>query len=196
MYSAYPPSNEIPVASNSTWQAKKSPRRHGSQCPQCEACHPTPTRCPDFQSGTSGPTASITPITSWPGILGYWIPGQSPSLTIESLCQTPHASTFTRTKPDLGSGISRSTTSNGHFAFGICTARIFLAMRSSIVLLSRKRKICSDRVTAEFVNQIDYDYGREHGHEIQNGHASGWRARSSTRSGYLAHGREYTSPQG
>src|SRR5439155_8828111 len=85
MYSAYPPSNEIPVVSNSTWQAKKSPRRHGSQCPQCEACHPTPTRCPDFQSGTSGPTASITPITSWPGILGYWIPGQSPSLTNESL---------------------------------------------------------------------------------------------------------------
>ena len=44
---------------------------HGSQCPQFEACHPMPTRWPNSQSDTSGPMASITPITSWPGILGY-----------------------------------------------------------------------------------------------------------------------------
>src|SRR6266404_5753198 len=40
----------------------------------------------------------------------------------------PHASTFTRTHPACGSGISRSTISNAPFACGTCTTRIFSAM--------------------------------------------------------------------
>jgi hypothetical protein len=54
----------------------------------------------------------------------------------------PHASTFTRTQPDLGSGISRSTSSNGPFAFGTCTARIFFAMLLNRAFLPKDKAGC------------------------------------------------------
>src|SRR2546428_6918962 len=48
-----------------------------------------------------------------------------PSLISESLWQMPHASTLMRTCPPAGSGISRSTSSNGPFGRVTCTTRIF-----------------------------------------------------------------------
>src|SRR5438876_11915210 len=71
MYSAYPPSKEIPVVSNDTVHAKNSPRRQCSQYPQFPPCQPIPTRCPFFHGFTPSPTASTTPITSCPGTRGY-----------------------------------------------------------------------------------------------------------------------------
>src|SRR6266487_4239801 len=62
---------------------------------------------------TLSPTASTRPPISCPGTRGYWSPGHRPSLTNTSLWQIPHASTFTRTCPAPGSGISRSTNSTG-----------------------------------------------------------------------------------
>src|SRR6478735_11656862 len=88
-----------------------------------------PTRWPVFHGFTPSPTPSTTPMTSCPGTRGYWIPGQSPSLTNESLWQTPHASTLTRAHPRSGAGMSRSTNSSGPPARGTWTTRIFLLMR-------------------------------------------------------------------
>jgi hypothetical protein len=45
-----------------------------------------------------------------------------------------------RTQPACGSGISRSTISNGAFGLGTCTARIFFAITFSIDLFFRKDK--------------------------------------------------------
>ena len=82
----------MPVTCTPVWQAKKSPRRQLSQERQCQACHPTPTRWPGcHRSGTSLPTASITPTTSCPGTRGKVMPGQRPSLVIASLWQMPQA---------------------------------------------------------------------------------------------------------
>jgi len=66
---AYPPSKVIPVTCP-VMQAKRSPRRHGSHLPQYPPFQPTPTRWPTFQFVTSGPIASMTPATSWPGTRG------------------------------------------------------------------------------------------------------------------------------
>src|SRR5215213_2491805 len=52
------------------------------------------------------------------------MPGQSPSFVSESLWQTPHASTRTRTSPAPGSGISRSTISKGPPGRVTCATRI------------------------------------------------------------------------
>src|SRR6266480_1234252 len=62
-------------------------------------------------------------------------PGQSPSLTNESLWQIPHASTFTRTWPAPGSGISRSTNSKSPPGLLICAAFIFLLINCIDVLV-------------------------------------------------------------
>src|SRR3954469_17694244 len=104
----------MPVTFTPVWQAKKSPRRQLSQEPQCQACQPTPTRWPAcHRSGTSLPTASITPTTSCPGTRGKVMPGHWPSLVKTSLWQTPQAWTLIRTDPGPGSGIGRSTSSRG-----------------------------------------------------------------------------------
>src|ERR1051326_4942121 len=68
--------------------------------------------------------AWTTPASSWDGARGYSSLGKSPSLVIESLGQTPQASTFTRTEPAGGSEISRSTISNGAFGRGTTAMRI------------------------------------------------------------------------
>src|SRR5277367_1479002 len=102
----------------------KSPRRHEAQCPQWPPCQPTPTRTPTFHSGTSEPTASKTPTTSWPGTRGNRIPGKAPNLVNESLWQIPHACTLIRTSLGLGVGISRSTNSNAPLALETWTARM------------------------------------------------------------------------
>src|SRR5262249_11255134 len=81
-------------------------------------------------------------MTSCPGTRGYWIPGQSPSLTNESLWQTPHASTLTRTHSRSASGMSRSTNSSGPPARGTWTTRIFLLMRFNRPSLE-KHKSCA-----------------------------------------------------
>src|SRR6266481_2041471 len=106
----------------SNWQRMKSPRRQGSHVKQCPPCQPTPTRWPAFQLATSAPTVSIRPAISWPGTRGYCRPGQSPSLTMTSLWQTPHASTLMRTCPRPGSGIGRSTSSRAPPGLLTCTA--------------------------------------------------------------------------
>src|SRR6202041_2604886 len=85
MYSAYPPSLEMPVTWRSTRHSPKYPRRQESQEPQCPAYQPTPTRSPTFQPFTPSPIASRTPATSCPGMRGYVMFGSKPSLVIESL---------------------------------------------------------------------------------------------------------------
>src|SRR2546423_12755303 len=123
MYSAYPPSKSKPVTLRCTHMAK-SPRRHWSQTKQWPPCQPTPTRCPGLQARTLSPTASMCPAISCPGTRGYSSPGQRPSLTNTSLWQMPHASTFTRTCPARGSGITRSINSHSPLGLLICAACI------------------------------------------------------------------------
>src|SRR4051794_7640203 len=124
----------MPVTCAPVWQAKKSPRRQLSQEKQCQACHPTPTRWPGcHRSGTSLPTASITPTTSCPGTRGKVMPGQRPSLVKTSLWQTPQAWTLIRTDPGPGSGIGRSTSSRGPparetWATRIVALRMFISV--------------------------------------------------------------------
>src|SRR5262249_51265333 len=55
---------------------------------------------------------------------GYWMFGHSPSLTSESLWQTPHACTLIRTDPGPGSGIGRWTISKGPFGRDNCATRM------------------------------------------------------------------------
>jgi hypothetical protein len=52
------------------------------------------------------------------------MPGINPFFVTESLWQTPQAWTLIRTDPAPGSGISRSTISNGPPARGTWTTRI------------------------------------------------------------------------
>ena len=54
----------------------------------------------------------MTPAISWPGTRGVVDAGMCPSTVTESVWQTPHASTRTRTSPRPGSGTSRSTSSS------------------------------------------------------------------------------------
>src|SRR5215467_10955555 len=129
MYSAYPPSKSTPVTLRCTHMAK-SPRRHWAQTKQCPPCQPTPTRCPGLQGLTLSPTASMWPAISCPGTRGYSSPGQRPSLTNTSLWQMPHASTFTRTCPARGSGITRSTTSHSLRGLLICVACICVVIHA------------------------------------------------------------------
>src|SRR5882724_2297947 len=119
----------------------KSPRRQGSQVKQWPPCQPTPTRWPGFQATTSGPTVSTRPAISWPGIRGYGRPGQSPSLTSTSLWQTPQASTLMRTCARPGSGMGRSTSSNGPPGLLTCTA----FMRGMCCLLVASKRECAPR---------------------------------------------------
>src|SRR5262249_9785948 len=121
----------MPVTCAPVWQAKMSPRRQLSQERQCQACQPTPTRWPAcHRPGTSFPTASITPTTSWPGTRGKVMPGHWPSLVKTSLWQTPQAWTLIRTAPGPGSGIGRSTSSRGPPGRETWATRI-VAMRMS-----------------------------------------------------------------
>src|SRR5215468_7629210 len=131
MYSAYPPSKSTPVTLRCTHMAK-SPRRHWAQTKQCPPCQPTPTRCPGLQVLTLSPTASMCPAISCPGTRGYSSPGQRPSLTNTSLWQMPHASTFTRTCPARGSGITRSTNSQSPRGFLICAACIVVVIHAPL----------------------------------------------------------------
>ena len=132
MYSAYPPSKSMPVTLRLTHIAK-SPRRHGSQTKQCPPCQPTPTRCPGLHALTWSPTASMRPATSCPGTREYASPGKTPSLTSTSLWK-PHASTFTRTCPARGSGITRSTNSHSPPQSGllICAACIVVVIQAPL----------------------------------------------------------------
>src|SRR5271165_7079125 len=88
----------------------------------------------------------MTPITSWPGMRGYWMPGKRPSTVTESLWQTPQACTRMRISPARGSGISRSTASNFPPTFGTTIARIF-AM-SCLLAVGRERSELRHNVDA------------------------------------------------
>src|SRR5215472_10725381 len=68
----------------------------------------------------------MTPAISCPGTLGYLISGNKPSFVTESPWQIPHACTLMRTFPLQGSGIFRSTISNGPLGFETCTERILV----------------------------------------------------------------------
>src|SRR4030095_6894048 len=131
MYSAYPPSKSMPVTLRLTHIAK-SPRWHCAHTKQCPPCQPTPTRCPGRHALTLSPTASMCPATSCPGTRGYCSPGQRPSLTSTSLWHMPHASTFTRTCPASGSGISRSTNSQSPLGLLTCAACILVLIMAPI----------------------------------------------------------------
>src|SRR5438034_3550347 len=78
---------------------------------------------------TLSPTASTRPPISCPGTRGYRSPGHKPSLTNRSLWQMPHASTFTRTCPLPGSGMSRSTNSQSPPGLLMCAAFIFVFIK-------------------------------------------------------------------
>src|SRR6188472_252433 len=71
------------------------------------------------------PTSSIIPAISWPGTLGYWMPGNNPSLVKESLWHIPQACTLIRTCIGPGSGVFRSTISKGPLGLDTCTERIY-----------------------------------------------------------------------
>src|SRR5439155_23651767 len=77
-----------------------------------------------------------------PGTRGYWSPGQRPSLTTKSLWQMPHASTFTRTCPAPGSGMSRSTNSQSPPGLLICAAFIFVFIKYLCFSFAPSREIC------------------------------------------------------
>src|SRR6188768_2679221 len=59
------------------------------------------------------------------------MPGRCPSFTMESLWQTPHASTLMRTQPGPGAGMGTSTTSRSPPARFTRAARIVVAMSNS-----------------------------------------------------------------
>jgi hypothetical protein len=103
----------------------KSLRLQDSQWPQWPPCHPTATLCLGFHWVTYLPTLSITPAISWPGTLGYWMAGNTPSLVKESLWQMPHAYTLIRTCVGPGSGISLSTSSKGPLALETWIERMY-----------------------------------------------------------------------
>ena len=50
------------------------------------------------------------------GTRGYWMPGNAPSFVKASLWQNSAAWTLIRTRPGAGSGMGRSTSSNGPLA--------------------------------------------------------------------------------
>jgi len=125
------PSKSTPVTLRCTHMAK-SPRRHGTQTKQWPPCQPTPMRCPGLQARTLSPTASMWPAISCPGTCGYSSPGQRPSLTNTSLWQMPHASTFTRTCPARGSGITRSTNSHSPLGLLICAACMVVVIQAPL----------------------------------------------------------------
>ncbi len=50
---------------------------HHAHSPQEFDCHPRPTRWPTFSVRTPLPAAATVPITSWPGMNGYWLMPQS-----------------------------------------------------------------------------------------------------------------------
>src|SRR5438270_11189694 len=76
------------------------------------------------QPSTPGPSASTRPTTSWPGTRGRTMPGYAAIFVSESLWQTPHASTATRTVSGPGSGRSRSTSSKEPFGVEIWATSI------------------------------------------------------------------------
>jgi hypothetical protein len=155
------------------WQATRSPRRQGSQIPQCPPYQPRPTRWPTFHGFTSSPMASMTPMTSWPGTRGYWI-GKIPSLVMESLWQTPQAWTRMRTWKAGGSGTGRSTSSNAPPALGTCAARIFL--RDSEV--SEGCCWSLSVIVVPFEAQATHAVMPERGRGCGSVRWSGWRPRS------------------
>ncbi len=55
-----------------------------------------PTRSPIVRPDTPSPSASTRPTMSWPGMIGMWGWGSSPSTTCRSVRHTPQAKTFTR----------------------------------------------------------------------------------------------------
>ena len=63
------------------------------------------------------------------------MPGNAPSFVSESLWQMPQACTLIRTDPAPGSGIGRSTISNGPFGLGTCATRIIAILNSSVIRL-------------------------------------------------------------
>ena len=66
-----------------------------------------------------GPNSAISPIISWPKIIGYFTPGNMLSLIDVSPLQIPHASNFIRIWPSPGLGIGLSTNSKVPPCFGI-----------------------------------------------------------------------------
>ena len=62
-----------------------------------------PTRSPMLSPSTPAPIASIRPTISWPGMIGTFGSGSSPSTTCRSVRQTPQAATFTRNLARPGS---------------------------------------------------------------------------------------------
>ena len=60
------------------------------------------------------------------------MPGNNPSLVMESLWQTPQACTLIRTCIGPGSGMSRYTISKGPLGLDTCTERIYFPVLLAI----------------------------------------------------------------
>src|SRR4051812_32086020 len=82
-----------------------------------------PPRAPGCHHDTEGPTASITPAGSCPGVTTGSGPGRLPSIRCTSDRQTPHACTRTSTSCRRGSGTGTSTRSSRLLAWSNRAAR-------------------------------------------------------------------------
>src|SRR5215467_4236873 len=81
--------------------------------PQVCPSHGTPTRSPTAKPATSAPIAATRPTISWPGTIGSFGSGNSPSTTCRSVRHTPQAATSTRISPAPGVGIGCSRNTSG-----------------------------------------------------------------------------------
>jgi hypothetical protein len=67
----------------------------------------------NFQAVHTGPSASMRPTISCPGMIGSFGFSNSPSTTWRSVRQTPQASTRTRSSPGPGTGPGNSSKTKG-----------------------------------------------------------------------------------
>ena len=105
---------------------------------RCRRCRPARRRRsgrPPRTARHSGPRASTTPTTSWPGTVSGRCGARSPSARCRSVRQTPQQRTATRTCPGPGSGRSRSIARSGPPAMGpgSCTAQHLIVAPSALV---------------------------------------------------------------
>src|SRR5690348_16612999 len=75
------------------------------------------------------------------------MPGQCPSFTSESLWQTPQACTLIRIQSAGGSGIGRSTISNGPPATATWATRILLAIKKFLLFALGSLLFCLNKTT-------------------------------------------------
>jgi hypothetical protein len=108
-YSANAPATVSPMAAQFSHRLSR-PDRQRRQCPQYSEGS-TATRAPTGRSiETSRPRAATVPANSCPGVIGYGVGGNSPSMMCRSVPQTPQHSTFTTIWPGPGAGSGSSAT--------------------------------------------------------------------------------------